>query len=455
MTKEERYRLYDVFTPTKPARLTFVERESLNVKLVNALETPGKQIIVYGHTGSGKTTLLVNKLQQLYENHITTRCVSNLTFEHLILNAFDQLSPYYEAEIQHQSTTESRSGVQAEYLGLKAEVGETLKAQSGISVKRALPPQLTPQTLARLLGHIHACWVLEDFHKIPPQEKMKLAQVMKVFMDMADEFSDVKIVAIGAVGTAREVVAYDPEMRNRVAEIEVPLMTHEELRRIPEIGEQLLNVRIPIHVKQGIVKYANGLASICHNLCLNICSAAGVVETLDKTLTLGEDELRTAVEQYLAEASDTLKAAFDRAFRRKKAGKYDNCRLIINALAHCSQEGATHAEIMDQIRQKEADYPAGNLTHYLRQLQTEDRGSVIRQDAGAGRYVFVDPIYHAFALASSRRGAPFQREIVIKFPKLHSTDFIKILTEHLVVRLTEVKTKAPHETRKTSEEGEP
>ena len=89
----------DVFTPTKPARIAFVEREEVNDKLVNALRTPGKQLVVYGHSGTGKTTLLLNKLQQLYEHHITTRCMKGLKFEQLLLDAFDQLEPYYISDL--------------------------------------------------------------------------------------------------------------------------------------------------------------------------------------------------------------------------------------------------------------------------------------------------------------------------------------------------------------------
>ena len=80
------YKVTDVFTPTKPARYTFVERLPVNDKLVAALRTPGKQIVVYGYTGSGKTTLLENKLHQLYESHITSRCITGLKFEQLVLN---------------------------------------------------------------------------------------------------------------------------------------------------------------------------------------------------------------------------------------------------------------------------------------------------------------------------------------------------------------------------------
>lgn len=95
----EKHDVYKVFTPTTPARLTFVEREKVNSKLVNALRTPGKQVVVYGHSGSGKTTLLVNKLHQLYDSHVTSRCMKSVSFDMLILDAFDQLAPFYISEI--------------------------------------------------------------------------------------------------------------------------------------------------------------------------------------------------------------------------------------------------------------------------------------------------------------------------------------------------------------------
>ena len=37
-----------------------------------------------------------------------------------------------------------------------------------------------------------------------------MAQIMKVFMDTAVDYPDVKVVAIGAVDSAREVIKYDP-----------------------------------------------------------------------------------------------------------------------------------------------------------------------------------------------------------------------------------------------------
>jgi ABC-type transport system involved in cytochrome bd biosynthesis fused ATPase/permease subunit len=53
--------VFEVFTPTTQARVNFVERDTVNDRLVDALRTPGKQIVMYGDSGSGKSTLLQRK----------------------------------------------------------------------------------------------------------------------------------------------------------------------------------------------------------------------------------------------------------------------------------------------------------------------------------------------------------------------------------------------------------
>ena len=114
--------------------------------------------------------------------------------------------------------------LETEYFRIKSAIEAVASSESQVSLSRLLPPQLTPQRFAEFCGAANCCWVLEDFHKVPHAEKAKVSQVMKVFMDTAADFKEGKVVAIGAVDSAREVIQYDPEMRNRVAEIAVPLM---------------------------------------------------------------------------------------------------------------------------------------------------------------------------------------------------------------------------------------
>lgn len=312
----EKHDVYKVFTPTTPARLTFVEREKVNSKLVNALRTPGKQVVVYGHSGSGKTTLLVNKLHQLYENHLTSRCMKSVTFDMLVLDAFDQLAPFYISEKSDKTTKSINTQISSEYLSIKGLLAYTNSHEAQNKQTRAIPPQLTPQALGRFMGASGCCWVLEDFHKIDEKERSHLSQIMKVFMDMADQYPTLKIIALGAVDTARQIVEYDAEMGNRVAEIHVPLMDEDEINDIISRGTELLRIAMAENLAKGISSYSNGMASVCHHLCLNICTSQEIYETRDTLVNVEEQSLQSALQMYLEESSDTLKKAFDNVFKQ-------------------------------------------------------------------------------------------------------------------------------------------
>jgi len=423
------YLTRDVFTPTKPARIAFIERDTVNDKLVNSLTTPGKQIVVYGHSGTGKTTLLVNKLTQLYERHITTRCMKGLKFEQLILDAFDQLAPYYTQERSTACKTVTGVDLGATYLMLQAKLSAQETSDSSEKQSRILPPQLTPQALGRFLGAQKACWVLEDFHKIDESEKDKLSQLMKVFMDLSDDYPELKIIALGAVDTARQVVDYDPEMRNRVAEVHVSLMTEAEISSIISKGEVALNVKFSQNIKQLVSRHSNGLASVCHHLCLNMCNAAGVNETSsDSPTELTRAHCEHAVKTYVEEASDSIKSAFDKALKQRRKTQYENARLILDAMSTLNEVGAARTEIHRRIQRSESKYPETNLKYLLPKLCTPEYGGILRFDSNSGLYSFADPIYRAYAIAQFQNKIPHPSATATATEDFEQT-LLRLLTE--------------------------
>ncbi|NHC47129.1 hypothetical protein [Motilibacter aurantiacus] len=261
--------------------------------------------------------------------------------------------------------------------------------------------------------------MIEDFHKVPAEEKTKVAQALKVFSDLGADYPSLKIVAVGATETAREVVEYDREMSNRVAEVLVPMMTDAELHEILTNGEQLLNLDMT-EIRDEISGFSVGLASVCHHLALNACLAAHVEATATEVVALTAEDLAKATSRYVDESSDTLKGTFDRALVRHKVRRFDNCRLILAALAAASPEGLLHAEPLTSIRAKHADYPPGNLTSYLRQLVGEERGSVLRHGTD-GRFRFAEPLYHAYAQARLDAKIPQNREQSVVWDALKSS----------------------------------
>lgn len=389
------YSVYDVFTPTTQAQLNFVDRNAINDYLVDALRTPGKQLIVYGESGSGKSTLLLNKLRQIYSDHITTQCSSVMTYDQLLLDAFDQLDPYYLASQTLQKGRSVSAGLTADFSRIRASIDAALTQSTTQSTTRVLPPQLTAQRLAQFLGAQGMCWVVEDFHKMPDSEKLPFSQSMKIFCDASATYPEVKTITIGAADTARQVVEYDPEMSRRVTELLVPLMTDEELDTILLNGQQLLNVDLSELVNP-VVQYSAGLPAVCHQLALNVCLEDGILATQDKRTTFNRENLIPAAERYVRESSDTLKARFDKALRRHRVRRFDNCRLILAAIASGPLTGMLVSDILNTVRAEEPDYPTGNLTQYLRELTQDARGNVLHLGTD-GKYRFSDPLYYSFA----------------------------------------------------------
>lgn len=200
-------------------------------------------------------------------------------------------------------------------------------------------------------------------------------------MDGADKYPQLKIIAIGAAGTARDVVEYDLEMRNHVSEIYVPLMTNEELRLVMSKGESALNCEFGTLVTQDIVQFSSGLAAVCHQLCLNACFAANIAKTQDSTLRFSDSHIERAIQRYLDDSSDTLKSTFDRATKQKRKGKYDNCQLIVHALSALDSDGVSHNDLLSQIQNDVPDSELlisgfGFLNSFFAHLMRSDKFAV-------------------------------------------------------------------------------
>ena len=394
------YEVKDVFTPAIQAIKTFVERDAYTTNLlVDSLNTLGQQIILYGHSGSGKSTLLINKLNQVSpQKLITTRCVSSMTYESVLMDAFDKLDKYFiEERISNKKHSFNTSISLFNNIKVASgQIGYSIDNSSTLSEKRIIPPQLTPQNLARFFGELNIYWILEDFHKILGTEKVKLTQAMKVFVDMAPEYPDVKIIALGAVNSAREVVDYDQEMNNRVAEIYVGLMNDEEIKELIFKGEKLLNIYFNSEVVKRLVKFSNGIPSITHQLCLNICFQKGINCTQEKSVVITEKDFRESLVRYIDQKSDTLKRDFDRA-----VNNIDNILInpkdIINcALNYCKEE-FTLSELGSKLGYTN-DYEIEALRSLCNELTTPTRSEIFYFDSDSGKYFFSNYFLRSYSI---------------------------------------------------------
>jgi Cdc6-like AAA superfamily ATPase len=395
-----RKELYSVFTPTHSATITYVERPSLDTKVKRAITKPGTQLIVYGLSGSGKTTLVRQALIREKRNFIITNCLSTSTLDDLKIDALDNLNPYYASKKTTKHTSKITSTLKSSYAGFSSTIkGESL-IESGQESQRVLPVQLSFNKLAEFLNAANCIWVIDDFHKVDSTQKGRLAEVMKAFADYSNDYKNVKIIAIGAVNSAREVVNYGNDLKPRLSETLVPLLTFEELKKILLNGSELLNVKFSDKLIKATAEYSNSLGSICHELAYNLCDLSNVTKTCRRKVEISDSLISTAIKEYVKDRADTYQEKLDKALKQKKR-KYNNVEIILNAIITLNKDEVTYNEILTKIQEEYPDYPQGNCTAYLKFLINEEI-SIIRFDSNSGRYSFSDPFFKAYCKMAFR-----------------------------------------------------
>ena len=386
-----RKKLKNVFTPSSIAKLTYIVRKELEKDLEKFLDLPGMQIVLYGHSGCGKSTLINNKLDELKIKKITTRCDSDTTFNDIIIRAFDKLNIFYNCEKTQKSTTTIKGELSTKYKEIGSLLSSNLTSENGSVEKRALPLLLTPQRLAEFMGAVNCVWIIEDFHKVKDDEKKKIADVLKIFIDTTNEFkeSHLKIICIGAVGTARELVELETNLSTRIAEIYVPLLKENELGEIIEKGFKLLNISHKNGLKDKIIYYSNNLASICHQICYDICYNREIHKTKIFPVNIFEKDFKQAVSSYVRKNTDTFTKIYD------KVSADTNKKNILISLVNTEKEYSNENEIQREFK-KLQNFVKPLFTENLNELCTINYDEVLRYDRNSKRFSFSSPFFQAF-----------------------------------------------------------
>lgn len=377
--KFKKFSLTDVFTPTVSARCTYIARTSLEKEFMKNYELPGKQIILFGDSGSGKTTLIYNLVSA--KDYIKSICTHDDTFQSLITDAFSQLNIFYTESISSQANTSLK-------LDSSPFSAQTCNSNTSNS-KVLLSPQLVIQNLAKEFGKRQYKWVIEDVHKLPTSERRRLASALKVFVDISNQYPKTKIICLGAVDSPRNILSLDDNLKGRVAEIKVPLLTKEETKSIITQGCKLLNISMSEDLSCSIINASNKLASQVHQMCYDICCAKELYRTQSNTVYLGEECYKIAIDAYLMEHSDSLCVEYE----TQVSDLVEKQLLQIIILANQEKVSLEYLRRMFKSINENIDDDA--LFAAINKLSTSDT-PIIRYDSVTSRCSISTPIWGAF-----------------------------------------------------------
>ncbi len=244
----ESRRLEEVFKITGVPTVTFVPPSRFNAIKV-ALRTPGRGLVIEGPSGIGKSTSVTRALEQVDLDAKVTKLTSRVPAD-------------------------------VEYISLIPEL------------------------------HDFGIVVIDDFHRLPEEVRVSLADLLKVLADREDEKSKLVIVGINRAGDS--LISHAPDLANRIEtvrfEVEPPGQIHEMI----SLGEQALNVRIA--AREQVVHAANGSFYIAQLLCFELCLAAGVEQTCEENATV--DPSFTGVSRRVLERQEGRFGMAVRSFAR-------------------------------------------------------------------------------------------------------------------------------------------
>jgi len=434
-----RTKLRDVFTPTTSAKLSYISRPQLENIIHSNLQLRGKQIILFGPSGSGKSTIIRHILNHKKSNYIYSICESKTTLEDLLLSAFDKLNRYYVSAKNCKHSVSIKSSISAEYKHIAANIGTSNTSESSETMSRILPPQLTPQKLAEFLGEVKGIWVIEDFHKVSDSEKKRIADILKIFIDVANEYDEVRLICIGAVGSARELIELDSNLFPRVAQVHIPLLTDNEIMEILKSGETLMHIEMASQLKEKIVHYSNNVASIAHQMCFDVCSSNGIFKAQWKKKILDDGNFKKAVESYINSNADTFKGVYDSIVKQPLAW------YVLKSLTVAPDKGLSFDELINRVTRKKSNknidvLSIRNLLEYL----TSPEVNLVRYDGNSDKYTISTPFWKAFlkmqqALEAAESQKAKKKEKVISLMLSSQNDLDSIVYDSMLTLLEHLK----------------
>jgi len=205
--------LEDVFKTSGIPTYTFVKPPEYT-KLLVALRTRGRGLVVEGPSGIGKTTCISKAIEEL-----------NLNNEVLILSARKIDDREYIKEIPR---------------------------------------------LGNNLGII----IIDDFHRLDQEVKRDLADFMKTLAD--EEVEDTKLILIGINKAGDTLIKFADDLNNRIDTIRFEVNPEDKVTELINKGEEALNIEF--QEKEDIILHAKGSFHITQMLCKEGCIISEVIQ---------------------------------------------------------------------------------------------------------------------------------------------------------------------------------
>ena len=387
-----------VFKPTAPIRKDdlFQGRTTQVREVVDAINQPGKHVVLYGEAGVGKTSLgqiLKTKLSAMGDEAVISpliNCDSSDNYTSIWKKLFDQIQDEY-ADMAYLFGG-GEPGEPPDETGDDLAGGTTV-----VLIGNDSSPPLTPRDVRKqlepLAKHGIVYVILDEFDKVTDKNTRPLmADTIKLF---SDREVPVTIILIGVAPSVTGLIEDHRSIERCLAQVHMPRMPFRELVKIVNVGLSTVGMTIESDALEEIAGLSRGLPHYTHLLALNASRCA----LDDSKLKVSRHHVNSALKTALSQTNESIRHKYDEATFSTKKNTLHRHVLLSCAVADCDEFGYFQpGDVIDPLATMKGEkFTTDRFSTHLNKFCEIQ---LLRRDGGdyRWRYHFANPLMQPYVI---------------------------------------------------------
>lgn len=379
------YQVGTVFSPAAPVdkKSLFSGRIMQLTRVIDAINTRGQHVIIYGERGVGKTSL-ANILHETLESS----GMGGAVVKKVNCDSSDTYSSLWRKALQEITYLVEQDGI-----GFDPQTKQYL-----LNLSAGLGEEISPNDICRKFRgrNVPIVIIFDEFDRVEDEETNRL------FTDTMKSLSDNSIggtlILVGVGDDVDELIHSHESIGRSLVQIKIPRMSRDELKGIVDTATKRLSMRINEEALRRILLLSQGLPHYTHLLGLESFRAALLKNRLEVILS----DAQSAVRQAVLDAQQTIISSYQKATSSPHKGHLYKEVLLACALAEVDDLGffaATDVRVpLSKLMDKKYDIAA--FGKHLNNFCAPERGRVLLKTGTkrSYRYRFRNPMLRPFVV---------------------------------------------------------
>jgi Cdc6-like AAA superfamily ATPase len=371
----------EAFRPAAPIerRALFSGRADEIAELYSVVAQPGQHAVVYGERGVGKTSL-ASVVSEMLRG-------SGLLVARATCDSSDDFSTIWRKALSELSFSRTTPA-----LGFGSQDTERSESAASLLGPGDVTPHAVQRALAAIGGSSPVAVVFDEFDRLGAATGKERALFADTIKTLSDRVAPATIVLVGVADDVGGLIREHRSVERALVQIRMPRMSRDELAEIARRGVEAARMRIAKTCVDRITVLSQGLPHYTHLLTQLAAQAA----LGDRRVDIGARDVNAAVSRAIDRAQQSVTEAYYKA----TTGDGDGRRRVLLACALADEDdfGFFTADDLGEPMEKLGAESGTSLEQDLLELARAEAVLQRREEAGAARYRFVNPLLQPYVV---------------------------------------------------------